>query len=40
LPGDLVFIVFGAVPLVIASVKGYLGSTRYGAAAGAGLPGG
>ena len=25
LPGDLVFILFGAVPLVIASVKGYLG---------------
>ena len=25
LPGDLVFIIFGAVPLVIASVKGYLG---------------
>jgi Nitric oxide reductase large subunit len=25
LPGDLVFIVFGAVPLVIASIKGYLG---------------
>lgn len=25
LPGDLVFILFGAVPLVIAAVKGYLG---------------
>ncbi len=25
LPGDLVFIVFGAVPLVIASINGYLG---------------
>ncbi|MDD5250701.1 MAG: cbb3-type cytochrome c oxidase subunit I [Rhodocyclaceae bacterium] len=25
LPGDLVFIVFGAVPLAIASIKGYLG---------------
>lgn len=25
LPGDLVFILFGAVPLLIASVKGYLG---------------
>jgi nitric oxide reductase subunit B len=25
LPGDLVFIVFGAIPLVIASIKGYLG---------------
>jgi nitric oxide reductase subunit B len=25
LPGDLVFIVFGAVPLLIAAVKGYLG---------------
>jgi nitric oxide reductase subunit B len=25
LPGDLVFIVFGAVPLVIASIKGYIG---------------
>jgi nitric oxide reductase subunit B len=25
LPGDLVFIVFGAVPLVIATFKGYLG---------------
>jgi nitric oxide reductase subunit B len=25
LPGDLVFIIFGAVPLVIASIKGYLG---------------
>jgi nitric oxide reductase subunit B len=25
LPGDLVFIVFGAVPLVIASIKGYRG---------------
>jgi nitric oxide reductase subunit B len=25
LPGDVVFIVFGAVPLVIASIKGYLG---------------
>jgi len=25
LPGDLVFILFGAVPLVIASIKGYLG---------------
>ncbi len=25
MPGDLVFIVFGAAPLVIASVKGYLG---------------
>lgn len=24
-PGDLVFIIFGAVPLVIASIKGYLG---------------
>ena len=25
LPGDLVFIVFGAVPLVIATIKGWLG---------------
>jgi nitric oxide reductase subunit B len=25
LPGDLVFIVFGAVPLLIASIKGYVG---------------
>ena len=25
LPGDLVFIIFGAVPLVIASIKGYFG---------------
>ncbi len=25
MPGDVVFIVFGAVPLVIASIKGYLG---------------
>ncbi|GJL63204.1 MAG: nitric oxide reductase [Nitrospirales bacterium] len=25
LPGDLVFIIFGVVPLVIASIKGYLG---------------
>ena len=25
MPGDLVFIIFGAVPLVIATVKGYLG---------------
>ncbi|MDQ6645647.1 MAG: cbb3-type cytochrome c oxidase subunit I [Pseudomonadota bacterium] len=25
LPGDLVFIIFGAIPLVIASIKGYLG---------------
>ena len=25
LPGDLIFILFGAVPLVIASIKGYLG---------------
>lgn len=25
LPGDLVFIIFGAVPLAIASIKGYLG---------------
>ena len=25
LPGDLVFIFFGAVPLLIASIKGYLG---------------
>jgi hypothetical protein len=25
MPGDIVFIVFGAVPLVIASIKGYLG---------------
>lgn len=25
LPGDMVFIVFGAVPLVIATIKGYLG---------------
>ena len=25
LPGDLIFIIFGAVPLVIASIKGYLG---------------
>ena len=24
-PGDLVFIIFGAVPLVIATIKGYLG---------------
>ena len=28
LPGDLVFIVFGAIPLVIASVKGWLGVRR------------
>lgn len=26
MPGDLVFIIFGAVPLVIASIKGYLGA--------------
>jgi nitric oxide reductase subunit B len=26
LPGDLIFIVFGAVPLVIATIKGYLGA--------------
>jgi nitric oxide reductase subunit B len=26
LPGDLIFILFGAVPLVIASIKGYLGA--------------
>ncbi|MEO8305418.1 MAG: cbb3-type cytochrome c oxidase subunit I [Betaproteobacteria bacterium] len=32
LPGDLVFIVFGAVPLVIASIKGYLGAHRAAAA--------
>jgi nitric oxide reductase subunit B len=25
LPGDLVFIIFGAIPLVIASIKGWLG---------------
>jgi nitric oxide reductase subunit B len=25
LPGDVIFILFGAVPLVIASIKGYLG---------------
>jgi nitric oxide reductase subunit B len=25
LPGDLVFIIFGAIPLVIASIKGYFG---------------
>ena len=25
MPGDLVFIFFGAVPLLIASIKGYLG---------------
>ena len=25
LPGDLIFILFGAVPLVIASIKGYVG---------------
>ncbi|MFC5526967.1 nitric-oxide reductase large subunit [Rhodanobacter ginsengisoli] len=25
LPGDLLFIIFGAIPLVIASIKGYLG---------------
>ena len=25
MPGDLVFILFGAVPLVIAAIKGYLG---------------
>ncbi|MEP7061552.1 MAG: cbb3-type cytochrome c oxidase subunit I [Betaproteobacteria bacterium] len=28
LPGDLVFITFGAVPLVIASIKGYVGMRR------------
>jgi nitric oxide reductase subunit B len=28
LPGDLVFILFGAVPLLIASLKGYLGMRR------------
>ncbi|MES2162049.1 MAG: cbb3-type cytochrome c oxidase subunit I [Pseudomonadota bacterium] len=33
LPGDLVFILFGAVPLVIASVKGYLGVRATGNAA-------
>ena len=34
LPGDLIFILFGAVPLVIASIKGYLGvrATERGAA--------
>jgi nitric oxide reductase subunit B len=33
LPGDLVFIIFGAVPLVIAAFKGYIGvrATRIGA---------
>jgi nitric oxide reductase subunit B len=25
MPGDLVFILFGAVPLAIAAVKGYIG---------------
>ena len=25
MPGDMVFIVFGAIPLVIASIKAYLG---------------
>jgi nitric oxide reductase subunit B len=25
LPGDLVFIIFGAIPLAIAAVKGWLG---------------
>ncbi len=25
LPGDLVFIIFGAIPLVIAAIKGYIG---------------
>jgi len=28
LPGDLVFIIFGAIPLVIASIKGWLGVHR------------
>lgn len=28
LPGDLVFIIFGAIPLVIASIKGWLGVRR------------
>ena len=33
LPGDLVFIIFGAVPLAIAAIKGYIGvrATRSGA---------
>jgi len=32
LPGDLVFIVFGAVPLVIASIKAYIGMRASGKA--------
>jgi hypothetical protein len=31
LPGDLVFIIFGAIPLVIASIKGYLDVRTHGA---------
>jgi len=31
LPGDLVFIVFGAIPLVIASIKGYFGARAHAA---------
>ncbi len=33
LPGDLVFIIFGAIPLVIVSIKGYLGVRAHAAAA-------
>ena len=33
LPGDLVFIVFGALPLAIAAVKGYFGVWATGRAA-------
>jgi len=25
MPGDLIFIIFGAVPLAIAAIKGYIG---------------
>jgi nitric oxide reductase subunit B len=30
LPGDLVFILLGALPLLIASIKGYLGQQSSG----------
>ena len=35
LPGDLVFIIFGAVPLAVASIEGYFGVRAYAAQVGA-----
>jgi nitric oxide reductase subunit B len=35
LPGDLVFIIFGAIPLMVASIKGYFGVRAYAAQVGA-----